>query len=180
MRTELEGYKGNLRKFYAPVSESKFNADKLQLTDSSGSNLPFRINNLDGEPTIKHDVLSLGAMQDFTREHVKVWGYSDISTSTSAYQEFDLATLFSVSKYKVRLGSVKLFVNRVGQFNRPPWTSSSRVDYYFADNYRKLRLSKFNTYTTGFSSGDGIGYGITLKSGDEIMFKYKLQPIDLD
>ena len=179
MRTQLEGYKGNLRKFYAPVSESKFNADKLQFTDTSGSNLPYRMNNIDGEPTIKHDVLSLGAMQDFSRERIKVWGYSDISTSTSTYQEFDLSGLFSISKYQVRPASVKLIVNNVGQFNKLPWTTTSRVDYYFADNYKKLRLTKFNTYTTGFSSGRGIGYGITLKSGDTIMLKYKIQPIDL-
>ena len=180
MRTQLEGYKGNLRKFYAPVSESKFNADKLQFTDTSGSNLPYRMNNVDGAPTIKHDVLSLGAMIDFSRERVKVWGYSDISTSTSTYQEFDLSGLISISKYQVRPASVKLTVNSVGQFTIPPGTNTSRVDYYFADNYKKLRLTKFNTYTTGFSSGRGIGYGITLKSGDTIMLKYKIQPIDLD
>lgn len=170
MRTELEGYKGTLRKFYAPVSESKFNADKLQFTDTSGSNLPYRMNNLDGEPTMKFDVLSMGAMRDFSRERIKVWGYTDISTSTSAYQEFDLSALFSISKYKVRAGSVKLFVNSVLQFNKPNWTTTTGTDYYYADNYKKLRLKKFLTEN----------YGITLQSGDEIRLKYKIQPVDLD
>ena len=58
MITQLEGYKGNLRKFVSAVSESIFNADKLQFTDESGSNLPYRMNNVDGAPIIKHDVFA--------------------------------------------------------------------------------------------------------------------------
>ncbi len=173
MRTQLEGYKGNLRKFYAPVSESKFNADKLQFTDTSGSNLPYRMNNIDGEPTIKHDVLSMGAMIDFSRERIKEYGYSDISTITSEYQEFDLSDLFSVSKYVPRLGSFKLTINQIEQLNIPPWTLTTGTDYYFADNYKKVRVKKQVIES-------GIFRGITLQSGDQIVFRYKIQPRDLD
>ncbi len=173
MRTQLEGYKGNLRKFYAPVSESKYNADKLQFTDTSGSNLPYRMNNIDGEPTIKHDVLSLGAMIDFSRERIKEYGYSDISTSTSEYQEFDLSDLFSISKYKIRKESFKLTVNKILQFNIPPWTTSTGTDYYFADSYKKVRVKKQVIES-------GVIKGITLESGDQIVLKYKIQPRDLD
>ena len=173
MRTQLEGYKGNLRKFYAPVSESKFNADKLQFTDTSGSNLPYRMNNIDGEPTIKHDVLSMGAMIDFSRERVREFGYSDISTSTSEYQEFDFSGLFSVSKYVPRLGSFKLTINQIEQFNIPPWSSATGTDYYFADSYKKVRVRKQ-------VMDSGIVRGITLQSGDQIVFRYKIQPRDLD
>ncbi len=173
MRTQLEGYKGNLRKFYAPVSESKYNADKLQFTDTSGSNLPYRMNNIDGEPTIKHDVLSLGAMIDFSRERIKEYGYSDISTSTSEYQEFDFSGLFSVSKYVLRLVSFKLTINQIEQFNIPPWSSATGTDYYFSDNYNKVRVKKQVIEI-------GILRGITLQSGDQIVFRYKIQPRDLD
>ena len=173
MRTQLEGYKGNLRKFYAPVSESKYNADKLQFTDTSGSNLPYRMNNIDGEPTIKYDVLSMGAMIDFSRERIREYGYTDISTSTSEYQEFDLSDLFSVTKYTLRLGSFKLLVNKVLQFNIPPWTTSTGTDYYFADNYKKVRVKKK-------VNESGVIKGITLESGDQIVLKYKIQPRNLD
>ena len=173
MRTQLEGYKGNLRKFYAPVSESKFNADKLQFTDTSGSNLPYRMNNIDGEPTIKHDVLSMGAMIDFSRERIKEYGYTDISTSTSEYQEFDLSDLISFTKYKLRHGSFKLLVNKILQLNIPPWTTSTGTDYYFADNYKKVRVKKQ-------VNESGVIKGITLESGDQIVLKYKIQPRDLD
>jgi len=169
MRTELEGYKGTIRNFVAPVSESKFNADKFTFTDASGSNLPFRMNNILGEPSRKHDVLSMGAMLDFSRERIKVWGYSDISTSTSTYQEFDLSTLYSISRYKLRPTSGKLFVNSVLQFNKPSWTGTTGVDYYYADNYKKLRLRKKTL-------DSGVLRGITLASGDEILLKYKIQP----
>ena len=173
MRTQLEGYKGNLRNFYAPVSESKFNADKLQFTDTSGSNLPYRMNNIDGEPTIKYDVLSMGAMIDFSRERIKEFGYSDISTSTSEYQEFDLNDLFSVSKYTPRRESFKLSVNKIVQFNIPPWTSATGTDYYFADSYKKVRVKKQVIES-------GVVRGITLQSGDQIVLRYKIQPRDLD
>jgi hypothetical protein len=169
MRTQLEGYKGTIRNFVAPVSESKFNADKFNFTDASGSNLPFRMNNILGEPSRKHDVLSLGAMKDFSRERIKVFSYSDISTSTSAYQEFDLSTLYSISRYKIRPMSGKLFVNSVLQFNKPSWTGTTGVDYYYADNYKKLRLRKQTL-------DSGVSRGITLASGDEILLKYKIQP----
>ena len=173
MRTQLEGYKGNLRKFYAPVSESKFNADKLQFTDTSGSNLPYRMNNIDGEPTIKYDVLSMGAMIDFSRERVKELGYSDISTTTSEYQEFDFSGLFSVSKYVPRLGSFKLTINQIEQISKPPFTTVIGTDFYFADNYKKVRVKKQVIES-------GILRGITLQSGDQIVFRYKIQPRDLD
>ena len=102
MITQLEGYKGNLRKFVSPVSESIFNADKIEFTDESGSNLPYRMNNLDGAPTIKYDIMSMGAMRDFSRERVRELGFTDISTSTSDYQEFDLS-VFNVEVIILRI-----------------------------------------------------------------------------
>ena len=173
MITQLEGYKGNLRKFVSAVSESIFNADKLQFTDESGSNLPYRMNNLDGAPTIKYDVLSMGAMRDFSTDRVRELGFTDISTSTSDYQEFDLGVLHSVSKYQPRPASFKFSVNQIQQINRPPWTAATGTDFYFADNYKKVRLRKL-------THDSGKVKGITLKSGDQIIFRYKIQPIDLD
>ncbi len=173
MITQLEGYKGNLRKFVSAVSESIFNADKLQFTDESGSNLPYRMNNLDGAPTIKYDILSLGAMRDFSTDRVRELGFTDISTSTSDYQEFDLGVLHSVSKYQPRPASFKFSVNQIQQISRPPWTTATGTDFYFADNYKKVRLRKL-------THDSGKVKGITLKSGDQIIFRYKIQPIDLD
>lgn len=173
MITQLEGYKGNLRKFVSAVSESIFNADKLQFTDESGSNLPYRMNNLDGDPTIKYDIMSMGAMKDFSRERVRELGFTDISTSTSDYQEFDLSVFHSVSKHQPRPASFKFSVNQIQQINRPPWTAATGTDFYFADNYKKVRLRKL-------THDSGKVKGITLKSGDQIIFRYKIQPIDLD
>ncbi len=173
MITQLEGYKGNLRKFVSAVSESIFNADKLQFTDESGSNLPYRMNNLDGAPTIKYDILSLGAMRDFSTDRVRELGFTDISTSTSDYQEFDLGVLHSVSKYQPRPASFKFSVNQIQQISKPPFTTVIGTDFYFADNYKKVRLRKL-------TNDSGKVKGITLKSGDQIIFRYKIQPIDLD
>jgi len=177
MITQLEGYKGNLRKFVSAVSESIFNADKLQFTDESGSNLPYRMNNLDGAPTIKYDIMSMGAMKDFSRERVRELGFTDISTSTSDYQEFDLSVFHSVSKYQPRPASFKFSVNQIQQISKPPWTTAIGTDFYFADNYKKVRLRKKTNDTSGVA---GTIKGITLKSGDQIIFRYKIQPIDLD
>ena len=37
MREFLEGYKGSTRKFMAPVSESRFNADVMEFKDSNNN-----------------------------------------------------------------------------------------------------------------------------------------------
>jgi hypothetical protein len=174
MRTQLEGYKGNLRKFIAPVSESKFNADKFHFTDTSGSNLPYRMNNIVGHATRYQDVMSLGAMVDYMSEKIKEYTFSDISTSTSEYQEFNIGSLWNVSKYKLRNGSIKLFVNRVLQIAKPPFISTTGVDYYLLDSYKKLRIRKRYVNEIG-----GKIMGVTLESGDEIIFKYRIQPIQL-
>ena len=42
MRQFLEGYKGSTRKFMAPVSESRFNADVMEFRDESRNKIPFQ------------------------------------------------------------------------------------------------------------------------------------------
>ena len=54
-----------------------------------------------------------------------------------------------------------------------PWSSATGTDYYFADNYKKVRVKKQVIES-------GILRGITLQSGDQIVFRYKIQPRDLD
>ena len=48
MRQFLEGYKGSTRKFMAPVSESRFNADVMEFKDENNNQVPFNMANRKG------------------------------------------------------------------------------------------------------------------------------------
>ena len=60
MREFLQGYKGSNRKFMAPVSESKFNADVMEFKDTNNNRVPFQMANEKGYATKNADVISLG------------------------------------------------------------------------------------------------------------------------
>ena len=65
MREFLQGYKGSNRKFMAPVSESKFNADVMEFKDTNNNRVPFqklimrdsKISNYTPDDVLKKDML---------------------------------------------------------------------------------------------------------------------------
>ena len=59
MREFLQGYKGSNRKFMAPVSESKFNADVMEFKDTNSNRVPFQMANKKGFSTKNADVIGL-------------------------------------------------------------------------------------------------------------------------
>ena len=48
MKEFFQGYKGSNRKFMAPVSESKFNADVMEFKDTNSNRVPFQMANKKG------------------------------------------------------------------------------------------------------------------------------------
>ena len=51
MKEFFQGYKGSNRKFMAPVSESKFNADVMEFKDTNSNRVPFQMANKKGYST---------------------------------------------------------------------------------------------------------------------------------
>ena len=162
MLRNLEGYKGSTRNFVAPVSESKFGGDFLQFTDTSGSNVPFKLPNKRRFAKHNTDVLCL---EDGLRRFSPtpdILGLSDF-TAYSDYFEYDFG-FADISN----ILEIDVMVNGVRQNQSPKGLNSDfEADFYLVDNYRKLRILK--NY-----GQNGERFGITLNSSDNIRVEYQL------
>ena len=89
MREFLQGYKGSNRKFMAPVSESKFNADVMEFKDTNSNRVPFQMANKKGYATKNADVIGLGdgnVRYNIKRKNYKLSNFSEEYT----YYQLDL------------------------------------------------------------------------------------------
>ncbi len=162
MREFLQGYKGSNRKFMAPVSESKFNADVMEFKDTNNNRVPFQMANERGYATKNADVISLGDGNH--RYHIKRRNYklSDFSEESTYYQ-LDLG-LSSTDN----LGNINVSVNTVKQAISPKGnTETFEADFNLVDNYRQLRLYK------KYAQNNKL-FGIDLISDDSIQIEYQL------
>ena len=162
MREFLQGYKGSNRKFMAPVSESKFNADVMEFKDTNNNRVPFQMANEKGYATKNADVISLGDgnhRYNIKRRNYKLSDFSEEST----YYQLDLG-LSSTDN----LGNINVSVNTVKQAISPKGnTETFEADFNLVDNYRQLRLYK------KYAQNNKL-FGIDLISDDSIQIEYQL------
>ena len=162
MRQFLEGYKGSTRKFMAPVSESRFNADVMEFKDSNSKRVPFQMANKKGYATKNADVIGLqdgNLRYNLKRKDYKLSDFSEEST----YYQLDFG--FSSTD---KLHLLLLTVNTVQQAPSPNGnTETFEADFNLVDNYRQVRLYKKYAQNSKL-------FGIDLTSSDGIQIEYQL------
>ena len=162
MREFFQGYKGSNRKFMAPVSESKFNADVMEFKDTNNNRVPFQMANEKGYATKNADVISLGDGNH--RYNIKRRNYklSDFSEESTYYQlDLDLSSTDNLSNLNVSVNTVKQAISPKGN------TETFEADFNLVDNYRQLRLYKKYVQNSKL-------FGIDLTSSDSIQIEYQL------
>jgi|TARA_B100000131_G_scaffold169887_1_gene164113 hypothetical protein len=162
MREFLQGYKGSNRKFMAPVSESKFNADVMEFKDTNNNRVPFQMANEKGYATKNADVISLGDGNH--RYNIKRRNYklSDFSEESTYYQlDLDLSSTDNLGNINVSVNTVKQAISPKGN------TETFEADFNLVDNYRQLRLYK------KYAQNNKL-FGIDLISDDSIQIEYQL------
>jgi len=162
MREFLQGYKGSTRKFMAPVSESKFNADVMEFKDTNSNRVPFQMANKKGYATKNADVIGYGDGNHRYIKQSKQYKLSNFSEESTYYQ-LDLG-LASTDK----ISTINIFVNGVSQDSSPNGnTETFEADFNLVDNYRQVRLYKRYVQNSKF-------FGIDLNSSDDIEIRYQL------
>ena len=162
MREFFQGYKGSNRKFMAPVSESKFNADVMEFKDTNNNRVPFQMANEKGYATKNADVISLGDGNH--RYNIKRRNYklSDFSEESTYYQlDLDLSSTDNLGNLNVSVNTVKQAISPKGN------TETFEADFNLVDNYRQLRLYKKYVQNSKL-------FGIDLTSSDSIQIEYQL------
>ena len=162
MRQFLEGYKGSTRKFMAPVSESRFNADVMEFRDESRNKIPFQMANQKGYATKNADVIGFGDGNLRYNKKMKNYKLTNFSEESTYYQ-LDLG-LNSADKLSVFIMSVNgIYQNQSPKGN----TETFEADFNLVDNYRQVRLYKKYVQNSKL-------FGITLTSSDSIQIEYQL------
>ena len=162
MREFLQGYKGSNRKFMAPVSESKFNADVMEFKDTNSNRVPFQMANQKGYATRNADVINFGDGSHRYKNQRKPYKLSNFSEESTYYQ-LDLG-LSSTDKVSV----INIFVNGISQDSSPNGnTETFEADFNLVDNYRQVRLYKKYVQNSKL-------FGIDLTSSDSIQIEYQL------
>jgi hypothetical protein len=149
------GLKGRTRAFMYPVSESSFSADRVMFNDTGSIRLDYSMDNKNGFPVVDTDVVHLSGGNEryfYQREHFK---YSERSTQTSAYNEFQPTI---ADNYCIRNGSLRIFINGVEQFSNTDQTASASADFFVDSTQKKVRIHTL-TYDN---------YGVKLKSGSVV------------
>ena len=162
MREFLQGYKGSNRKFMAPVSESKFNADVMEFKDTNSNRVPFQMANKKGYATKNADVIGLGdgnVRYNIKRKNYKLSNFSEEST----YYQLDLG-LASTDK----IADIHMFINGVSYEESPSGNAETfEADFNLVDNYRQVRLYKKYAQNSKL-------FGIDLNSSDDVEIHYQL------
>jgi len=162
MKEFFQGYKGSNRKFMAPVSESKFNADVMEFKDTNSNRVPFQMANKKGYATKNADVIGYGDGNHRYIKQSKQYKLSNFSEESTYYQ-LDLG-LASTDK----ISTINIFVNGVSQDSSPNGnTETFEADFNLVDNYRQVRLYKRYVQNSKF-------FGIDLNSSDDIEIRYQL------
>ena len=150
------GLKGRTRAFMYPVSESSFSADRVMFNDTGSIRLDYSMDNKNGFPVVDTDVVHLSGGNEryfYQREH---FTYSERSTQTSAYNEFQPTI---ADNYCIRNGSLRIFINGVEQFSNTDQTASASADFFIDSTQKKIRIHTL-TYDN---------YGVKLKSGSVVL-----------
>ena len=162
MRQFLEGYKGSTRKFMAPVSESRFNADVMEFRDESRNKIPFQMANQKGYSTKKADVISFSDGNFRYNKKIKNYKLSNFSEESTYYQlNLGLNSTDNLDNISVSVNTVKQAFSPKGN------TETFEADFNLVDNYRQVRLYKKYVQNSKL-------FGIDLNSSDDIEIEYQL------
>lgn len=152
------GLKGRTRAFMYPVSESSFSGDRVMFNDTGSIRLDYSMDNKNGFPVVDTDVVHLSSGNEryfYQREHFK---YSERSTQTSVYNEFQPTI---ADNYCIRNGSLRIFINGVEQFSNTDQTASASADFFVDSTQKKIRVHRltYDNYGTELRSGSVIVEG---------------------
>ena len=162
MKQYFEGYKGSTRKFMAPVSESKFNADVMEFKDTNSNRVPFQMANQKGYATKNADVIGYGDANHRYKIKRKNYKLSNFSEESTYYQlDLGLSSTDNLDNINVSVNTVKQAISPKGN------TETFEADFNLVDNYRQVRLYKKYVQNSKL-------FGITLTSSDSIQLEYQL------
>jgi len=162
MREFLQGYKGSTRKFMAPVSESKFNADVMEFKDTNNKRVPFQMANQKGYATRNADVLSYGDANLRYGKNKKGYNLSSFSEESTYYQlDLGLSSTDNLDNINVSVNTVKQAISPKGN------TETFEADFNLVDNYRQVRLYKKYVQNSKL-------FGLDLNSSDDVEIHYQL------
>jgi len=150
------GLKGRASKFMYAVSESKFSGDRVMFQDTGSVRLDYSIDNKNGFPLVDTDTIHLSSGNERYYAQRQHFTYSQRSTQTSAYNEFQPTI---ADNYRIRNGSLRIFINGVEQLSNTDQTASASADFFIDSTQKKIRIHKL-TYDN---------YGMELKSGSVII-----------
>ena len=109
MKEFFQGYKGSNRKFMAPVSESKFNADVMEFKDTNSNRVPFQMANQKGYSTRNADVIGFGDGNHRYKNQRKPYKLSNFSEESTYYQlDLGLASTDKVSVINIFVNGIKM------------------------------------------------------------------------
>ena len=149
------GLKGRTRTFMIPVSESKFSGDRVIFQDTGSVRLDYSIDNKNGFPVVDTDLIHLSSGNERYYQQRQHFTFSDISDSTTTYNEFSPTI---ADNYRIRNGSLRIFINGIEQFSNVDQTQSASADFFIDTTQTKFRVHKLT-----FDN-----FGIELKSGSVI------------
>ena len=146
------GLKGRTRQFTFPVSESSFSGDRVMFNDTGSVRLDYSFDNKNGIPTVDTDLIHLSSANERYYQQRQHFTFSDIDSSTSTYNEF---TPTIAENYRIRNGSLRIFINGIEQLSNVDQTQSASADFFIDTTQTKFRVHKLT-----FDN-----FGMELKSG---------------
>ena len=146
------GLKGRTRQFTFPVSESSFSGDRVMFNDTGSITLGYSFDNKNGIPTVDTDLIHLSSANERYYQQRQHFTFSDIDSSTSTYNEF---TPTIAENYRIRNGSLRIFINGIEQLSNVDQTQSASADFFIDTTQTKFRVHKLT-----FDN-----FGMELKSG---------------
>jgi hypothetical protein len=157
-RKELTGLKTKTKPFMFPVSESSFSGDRIQFSDTGSISLDYTIDNKNGLPVVDTDVIHLSSGNERYYQQREHFTFSEIDSSTSTYNEF-LPTI--ADNYRIRNGSLRIFINGIEQLSNVDQTQSASADFFIDTTQTKFRVHKltFDNFGMELKSGSVVTEG---------------------
>ena len=155
-RKELTGLKTKTRPFMLPVSESSFSGDRIRFRDTGSVFLDYTIDNKNGFPVVDTDLIHLSSGNERYYQQREHFTYSERATDTLYFNEFHPTI---ADNYRIRNGSLRIFINGIEQSSNTDQTVSASADFFIDNTQKKIRIHTI-TYDN---------FGVKLKSGSVVL-----------
>ena len=152
------GLKTKTRPFMLPVSESSFSGDRIQFSDTGSISLDYTIDNKNGLPVVDTDVIHLSSGNERYYQQREHFTFSERATDTLYFNEFHPTI---ADKYRIRNGSLRIFINGIEQLSNVDQTQSASVDFFIDTTQTKFRVHKltFDNFGMDLKSGSVVTEG---------------------